>query len=72
MAPSKIIQYIKGRSSRLLQQEYPNLRKRYWGRHLWARGYFCASSGKVTDEMIKEYIERHEVQPPEENFRITE
>jgi putative transposase len=36
LAPSKIAQSLKGRSSRLIQQEFPHLRKRYWGRHLWA------------------------------------
>ena len=59
LAPAKIVQYLKGRSSRILQEEYPQLRKRYWGQHLWARGYFCATVGTITDEMIKEYIERH-------------
>ena len=43
--------------SRRLQEEYPSLGKRYWGRHLWARGYFCATVGTVTDEVIKRYIE---------------
>lgn len=70
LSPSKIAQYIKGRSSRLLQREFPHLKKRYWGRHLWARGYFCASSGTVTDEMIKEYIEKQETQTPEDVFRV--
>ena len=59
LAPAKIVQYLKGRSSRILQEEYPHLRKRFWGQHLWARGYFCATVGAITDEMIKEYIERH-------------
>ena len=57
LAPSKIVQYLKGRSSRALQMEYEVLRKRYWGQHLWARGYFCATVGTVTDEVIKKYIE---------------
>ena len=52
-AVSKIVQYLKGRSSRLLQEEYPKLKKRYWGQHLWGRGYFCATVGTVTEEMIK-------------------
>jgi len=43
LAPAKLVQYVKGRSSRRLQEEFPNLRKRYWGQHLWARGYFCAN-----------------------------
>ena len=38
LSPSKLVQFIKGRSSRLLQREFPELRKRYWGQHLWARG----------------------------------
>jgi putative transposase len=56
IAVSKIVQYLKGRSSRLLQEEYEELRKRYWGQHLWARGYFCVTAGSVTKEMIQEYI----------------
>jgi putative transposase len=39
-----------------LLAEFPHLRKRFWGRHVWARGYFCRSSGNVTDEVIKAYI----------------
>src|SRR5690606_17294837 len=54
---SKLVQLMKGRSSRKLLMEDKNLQKQYWGQHLWARGYFVASSGNITDEMIKEYIE---------------
>ncbi len=71
LSVSKMMQYIKGKSSYQLQREYPSLKKRYWGRHLWARGYFCASSGTVTDEMIKAYIEQQDV-PPEDNFRVSD
>ena len=56
LAPSKILQYLKGRSSRLLQDEFPGLKKRYWGQHLWARGYFCATVGTVTEDIIRNYI----------------
>ena len=62
IAPSKLVQYLKGRSSRKLQMEYDRLRKRYWGQHLWARGYFCATVGTVTAEMIKRYIEEQKWQ----------
>ena len=54
---SRLIQRIKGKSSNLLFNEFPALRKRFWGRHFWARGYFCRSSGNVTDAVIKAYIE---------------
>jgi len=57
LAPAKLVQYIKGRSSRKLQEEFPELRKRYWGQHLWARGYFCATVGAVDEQTIKAYIE---------------
>ncbi|WP_066497771.1 IS200/IS605 family transposase [Abyssisolibacter fermentans] len=57
LSPSKTVQYLKGRSSRLLQEQYPELRKRYWGQHLWARGYFLRAVGNVTEGIVKNYIE---------------
>ena len=60
---STIVQWLKGISSRVLLQEYPHLRKKFWGRHLWARGYLAVSSGTITDEMIREYIEEQEGEP---------
>ena len=57
---SKLVQNMKGKSSRKIQQNFPELRKRYWGRHLWAVGYFVRTSGNVTDQMIKNYIDKHE------------
>ena len=57
LAPAKLVQYVKGRSSRRLQDEFPHLKKRYWGRHLWARGYFCATVGAVNEDTVREYIE---------------
>ena len=58
---SKLVQYLKGYSSRKLQMEYKELSKQFRGRHLWARGYFVASSGKVTDEIISEYIKNQDI-----------
>ena len=57
LSPSKLVQDIKGRSSRRVQDEFPELRKRYWGQHLWTRGYFRATVGAVDEETIKRYIE---------------
>ena len=59
MAPSEIMRRIKGRTSSKLFELFPHLKKRYWGRHFWVRGYFCASSGNITDEMIEQYLEHH-------------
>ena len=57
---SQIMQWLKGTSSRILLQEFPRLRKQFWGRHFWARGYLAVSSGNITDEMIREYIDEQE------------
>ena len=57
---AQIMQWLKGISSRVLLQEFPRLRKQFWGRHFWARGYLAVSSGTITDEMIQEYIEEQE------------
>ena len=54
---AKIVQWLKGISSRVILQEFPRLRRQLWGRHLWARGYLAVSSGTITDEMVKQYIE---------------
>ena len=69
LSPAKIMQYLKGRSSRLLQEEFPELKRKYWGQHLWSRGYFCATVGSVTEEMIKEYIENQGKQE-NQDFKI--
>lgn len=56
---SELVRRLKGRSSRKLQQEFPELNKRYWGRHFWAIGFGCWSTGNITDEMVNEYLEHH-------------
>jgi putative transposase len=72
LSASKIMQYVKGKTSRKLLMEFKHLNKLYWGRHFWARGYFVATSGNVTDEVIREYIRLHaEERPPsDEHFQI--
>lgn len=66
---SKIVEQIKDKSSRVLLQEYKDLKRRYWGQHLWASGYFCRSVGVITDKIINEYIENQQDEF-EENFKI--
>jgi putative transposase len=66
---SDIVKRLKGRSSRILLQEFPELHRRYWGNHFWGIGYGCWSTGNVTDEMINSYLEHHKSQPnSDENF----
>lgn len=69
VAISRLIQQLKGKSSYRLLAEFAAIRKRCWGRHVWARGYFCRSSGNVTDEIIKAYIEQQS-QDSDDVFRI--
>lgn len=60
---SVLVKKLKGRSSHLLQQEYPELKKRYWGQHFWAVGYGAWSTGRISDEMVQEYLEHHKDKP---------
>jgi len=62
LALSELVKRLKGRSSRMLQAEFPHLRKRYWGRHFWAIGYGAWSTGNITDEMVQQYLEHHRQQ----------
>ncbi len=57
---SDLVKRLKGRArSRLLQSEFPHLKKRYWGNHLWGIGYGAWSTGNITDEVVQEYLEHH-------------
>ncbi len=67
---SRAVQYLKGKSSHRLLTEYQALRKRYWGQHLWARGYWVASSGNVTDEVWKEYIKNQTPPEADDDFTV--
>jgi len=72
IAPAKLVQYIKGRSSRMIQDEFPHLKKRYWGQHMWGRGYFCATVGSVTEETVRQYIENQKTETGDENFKVAD
>jgi putative transposase len=67
VAVSRIVQHMKGESSRKLQMEYPALQKQFWGQHLWAIGYFCSTTGTVTDAIVKKYIEEQGKQETDED-----
>jgi len=59
LSVSDFMRKAKGRSSRKIQMEFPELKKRYWGRRFWGRGYFSTTSGKITDDIILQYLEAH-------------
>lgn len=73
LSPSRVMQAIKGKTSHHLLQDHRRLRAEFWGRHLWARGYFVASSGNVTDETIAQYIQLQGAEPEDEDrFGVSE
>ena len=59
LSVSEMIKRLKGRSSKMIQAEFPELGAKFWGRHFWGTGYAAFSSGTVTDQTIREYLERH-------------
>lgn len=59
LAISELMKKLKGLTSRLLQTEFPNLQKQYWGKHFWAIGYGAWSTGNITDDIIEKYLEHH-------------
>ena len=69
LSVSDMIKRIKGRSARLLLDEFSELKKRYWGQHLWGIGYGAWSTGNITDEMIEQYLDHHKEGPnTDQNF----
>ena len=63
LAISDLVRKMKGRSSRKIQQEFPAIRKRYWGRRFWGRGYFSTTSGAITQDIVLQYLEQHIADP---------
>lgn len=72
MPVSRAVQYINGKSSRKLQQEHASLKKRYWGQHMWSRGYFAVMTGTLNTTDIQKYIEEQEMHHEIDNFKISE
>ena len=54
-SPAEVMKRIKGAASEIIFREHPELRKRYWGQHFWARGYFVSTIG-IDEATIKKYI----------------
>ena len=59
LAVSDLMRRIKGRTAFKLFREFPKLKKRYWGRHFWSRGYFSTTNGAITEDVVLQYLERH-------------
>jgi len=66
---SELVKRLKGRSAKILLAEFPELRRRFYGGHLWSIGYGVWSTGNITDEMIQQYLEHHKDGPnSDQNF----
>jgi len=72
IAISKLVQYLKGKSSYKMLMENKSLSQTFWGRHLWGRGYFVATSGNITDEIVMEYIKNQDDKESDDDFSITQ
>ena len=73
LAPSRVMQAIKGKTSHHLMRDFRKLSREFWGRHLWARGYFVATSGNVTDDVVAKYIEEQGAEPQDDqDFKVSE
>ncbi|MGQ7848705.1 IS200/IS605 family transposase [Granulosicoccus sp. 3-233] len=70
LSVSQAVQFMKGKSSHRLLSEFAILKKRYWGQHVRARGYWVCSSGNVTDQMWKEYIKNQKPLEPDDEFNV--
>ena len=60
-AISEFMGYLKGKMALRLFQQYESLGRRYWGRHLWARGY-CVSTIGLDEDKIRKYVQWQEQQ----------
>ena len=61
---SAIMGYLKGKLSIRLFQKYERLGKRYWGQHLWSRGY-CVSTVGLDEDKIRKYVKWQETKEKE-------
>jgi len=59
-AVSEIIGTIKGRVAIRLFKHVPEVRKKYWGRRFWSRGYFVSTIG-VNEDIIRQYVQKQDV-----------
>ena len=69
---SNVVKKVKGKSSWKIMNEFKTIQRKFWGRHFWGRGYFAASSGNVTDEVIVRYIENQDVQTKDGDFTVAD
>jgi len=69
-SPSHVMKTLKGKSAEYLRRDYPELNKKYWSLHIWARGYFVSTVG-IDRDVIKKYVKKQQDnQIREEQLRL--
>ena len=69
-SPSHVMKMLKGKSAEYLRRDFPELGKKYWGLHIWARGYFVSTVG-IDSATIQKYVkEQVEAQMREEQLGL--
>ena len=58
-SPAYVMKILKGKSAERLGKRFPEIRKKYWGMHIWARGYFVSTTG-IDDQTIREYVQKQQ------------
>jgi putative transposase len=58
-SPAHVMKVLKGKNSEYLRREFPDLGKKFWGLHIWARGYFV-SMVRIDRDVIKRYVKEHQ------------
>ena len=64
-AVSAVMGFLKGKLALKIFERYPQLGRKFWGRHLWGRGY-CVSTVGLDEEMIRQYVRWQEKQERED------
>jgi putative transposase len=54
-SPAHVMKILKGKSAEYLRRDFPELGKKYWGLHIWARGYFVSTVG-IDSATIQKYV----------------
>ena len=59
--PSQIVKYLKGISARKLFIEFPSIKRKLWGGHLWNPSYYIGTVGNMSKDIVLKYIQNQKV-----------
>lgn len=70
MSVSQFVGYLKGKSALMIYDKHPELGSK-WNKSFWARGYYVATVGNLTEEAIKKYIQEQSEESKKEDDQGT-